>query len=80
MAHAKAITLAKCSVWIKNENAKNMQKANLYERYSCSVQKTSQKNPKYSRNETILKNGHLKKTIAHAKAIALAKYSVWVKN
>ena len=37
-------------------------------------EKTAPKNTKYSRNETILKIGH------HAKAIALAKSSLWVKN
>ena len=42
--------------------------------YSCSVQKTALKNTKYSRHETILKIGH------HAKAIAHAKSSLWVKN
>ena len=36
--------------------------------------KTARKNTKYSRNETILKIGH------HAKAIAFAKSSLWVKN
>ena len=36
--------------------------------------KTAPKNTKYSRNETILKMGH------HAKAIADAKSSPWVKN
>ena len=41
---------------------------------SCSVQKTAPKNTKYSRNETILKIGH------HTKAIAHAKFSLWVKN
>ena len=41
---------------------------------SCSVQKTAHKNTKYSRNESILKMGHL------AKAIEFAKWSVWVKN
>ena len=40
---------------------------------SC-VQKTAGKNTKYARNETILKIGH------HAKAIAHAKCSLWVKN
>ena len=44
------------------------------------MQKTARKNTKYSRNETILKIGHLPKAIAHAKAIAFAKLSVWVKN
>ena len=38
------------------------------------MQKTAAKNTKYSRNETILKIGHL------AKAILFAKWSVWVKN
>ena len=42
--------------------------------YSCSVQKIASKNTKYSRNEIILKIGH------HAKAIAHAKSSLWVKN
>ena len=42
--------------------------------------KPLEKNTKYSRNERILKIGHLPKAIAHAKAIAFAKWSVWVKN
>ena len=41
--------------------------------------KTVPKNTKYSRNDTILKIGHLAKAIAHARAIAFAKWSVWVK-
>ena len=52
----------------------NMSKSILQIISSCSVQKTAPKNNKYSRNETILKIGH------HAKAIALAKSSLWVKN
>ena len=40
---------------------------------SC-VLKTARKNTKYARNETILRIGH------HAKAIAHAKSSPWVKN
>ena len=52
----------------------NMPKTTLQEHYSFSVQKTARKNIKYSRNETILKIDHL------AKAIAFAKWSVWVKN
>ena len=40
---------------------------------SC-VQKTARKRTKYARNETILKIGH------HAKVIAHAKSSLWVKN
>ena len=42
--------------------------------------KTARKNTKYSRNEAILKIGHLAKAIAHAKPIVFAKCSVWVKN
>ena len=42
--------------------------------------KTARKNTKYSTNETILKIGYLAKAIAHAQAIAFAKWSVWVKN
>ena len=57
-----------------------MGKTILQEHWSCSVKKTAKKNTKYSRNETILKIGHLAKAIAHAKAIAFAKWTVWVKN
>ena len=57
-----------------------MQKTILKEHYSCCVQQNARKNAKYSRNETILKIGHLEKAIAHAKAIALPKWSVWDKN
>ena len=52
----------------------------LQKQYSCSVKKTTRKNTKYSRNETICNISHLAKAIAHAKAIAFAKWSVWVKN
>ena len=51
-----------------------MSKSILQIIYSCSVQNTPRKNTKYSRIETILKIGH------HAKAIAFAKSSLWVKN
>ena len=57
----------------KVKNAKNMRKTILQEHKSCSVQKTARKNAKYSRNERILKIGHLAKAIAHAKAIAFCK-------
>ena len=53
---------------------KNMSKSILQVISSSSVQKTAPKNTKYSRNETILKIGH------HAKPIAFAKSSLWVKN
>ena len=51
-----------------------MRKTILQDYKSGYPQKAAQKNTKYSRNETILKIGHL------AKAIAFAKWSVWVKN
>ena len=53
---------------------KNMSKSILQIIYSCSVKKIPPKNTKYSRNETIFKIAH------HAKAIAHAKSSLWVKN
>ena len=53
---------------------KNMSKSILQIIYSFSVEKTARKNNKYSRNESILKIGH------HAKAIAHAKSSLWLKN
>ena len=53
---------------------KNMSKSILQIIYSFFVQKTAPKNTNYSRNETILEIGH------HAKAIAHAKSSLWVKN
>ena len=64
----------------KIKNPKNMLKTMLQDHRKCCVQKTVRKNIKYSINETILKIGHLTKAIAHAKAIAFAKWSVWVKN
>ena len=51
-----------------------MSKSILQIIYSCSVQKIAPKNTKYSRNETILKMPH------HAKVIAHAKSSLWVKT
>ena len=41
------------------------------------MQKTPPKNTKYSRNETILKIGHLAKAVAHAKAKAFAKLVIF---
>ena len=57
-----------------------MRKTILQEEWNCSVQKTARKNTKYLRNERIFKNGHLVKPITHAKVIAFAKWSVWVRN
>ena len=56
-----------------------MPKTIVQEQKICSVQKAVRKNTKYSRNDTILKIGNLTKPIAHAKAIAFEKWSVWVK-
>ena len=64
----------------KLKKPKTCKKTILQDYKSCSVKKTARKNTKYSQKETILKIGHLAKAIAHAKAIALAKWSVWVKN
>ena len=58
----------------KIEIPKNMSKSILQIIESCSVQKTASKNTKYSRNESIFKIGQ------HAKAIAHAKSSPWLKN
>ena len=60
--------------WSKTKIAKKMSKSIVQIIYSVSVKKTAPKNTKYWRNETILKIGH------HAKAIAHAKSSLWVKN
>ena len=57
-----------------------MQNTILQEQHTCSVQKTARKNTQYWKNEKILKMGNLAKAIAHAKAIAFSKWSVWVKN
>ena len=51
-----------------------MVKTILQDFKSCCVQKTARKNTKYSKNETILKIGHLARAIAHAKTIAFAKW------
>ena len=48
-----------------------MSKSILYSHWSNSVQKTARKNTKYSRNETMLKIGHLAKSIAFAWAKAI---------
>ena len=72
--HAKAIAHAKSSLWLKIKIPKNMSKAILQIIYNCSLQNTAPKNTKYSRNESIFKIGD------HAKPIAHAKSSLWLKN
>ena len=47
---------------------KNMSKSILQIINSCSIEKTTPKNTKYSKHETIFKNGHHAKAIAHAKS------------
>ena len=44
-----------------------MRKTILRAHESCSVQKNAHKNSKYSRNEKILKMGHLAKAVDFAK-------------
>ena len=73
--NAKAIAHSKCLVWVKKYNclkhAKNVSTNTLKLFYA----KKAPKNNLYSKNESILKmakNGH------NAKAIAHAKYSVWL--
>ena len=51
-----------------------MRRKVVQEDCSSTVQKTAGNNTKYSRNEPIMKIGHL------ARAIVFAKWSVWVKN
>ena len=70
----RLLTLQNGQFGSKTQMAKNVRKKILQARWSCSVQKTAEKNTIYSRKETILKIGHL------AKAIDFAKWSVWVKN
>ena len=72
--HAKAIAHAKSSLLSKIKIPKNMSKSILQIIYNCSVPKTARKKTKYLKHETTLKIGH------HAKAIAHAKSSLWVKN
>ena len=72
--YAKAIAHASPPFASKFKIPKNMSKSILKVIYSGSVQKTALQNTKYSRNDTILKIDHHAKTIAHAKS------SLWVKN
>ena len=71
---AKAIAMQNPHCKSKIKIPKTMSKSILQIIYTCSVQKTAPKNTTYSRNGTILKVGH------HAKPIAHAKSSLWVKN
>ena len=77
---AKAILFSKWSVWVKNLKCQKHAKNDSTRTLELFCAKTAPKNTKYSRNETIVKLGHFARAIAHAKAIAFAKWSVWVKN
>ena len=74
---AKGIALAKWSVWVKNlkcqKGAKHVSTTTL----ELLCKKTAPKNTLYSKNENMLK---MAKIGHEAKAIAFAKWSVWVKN
>ena len=81
MAQAKAIAFAKWTVWVKNYKCqKDGEKGSTRALELFLAKKTLQKPPKYSRNETILKIGHFPKAITHARPIAFAEWTVWVKN
>ena len=80
IAHEKPKPLQNRQFGSKIKYIENKRQTILQEYWNCSVEKTDRNNTKYSRNETILKIGHLAKVIAHAKPIAFAKWSVWVKN
>ena len=75
--HAKAIAFAKSSVWVQKKIAQNIRKTIVQAHYSYCMQKSASKNTRHSKNETIFNVG---KNGLHAKAIALAKSSVWVKK
>ena len=81
IAHVKAIySLCKMvSLGLKLKKAKTSE-PNSTGTLQLFCGKILRENTKYSRNERIFKIGHLAKAIAHAKAIAFAKWSVCVKN
>ena len=64
----------------KIKMAKNLRKPILRTHQSCSVQKTAHKNTKYSRNESILKIGHLTKAIDFAKWLIFGEKLKWPKT
>ena len=74
MAHAKAIAFALVSLGQKLKMQKTCENPFYKNIRVVLFKKTARKNSKYSRNEAILKIGHLAKAIAHAKAIAFAKW------
>ena len=62
-----------------NENANVNSHINTFDVAAIENNGTSV-DANYFTNKRILKIGHLSEAIAHAKTIAFAKWSVWVKN
>ena len=77
---AKAIALAEWSVWVKNYKCQKHAKTILQEQQHLFCAKNGSKKHQILEKKDNLENHHLAKAIAHAKAIAFAKWSVWVKN
>ena len=71
---AKAIAHAKSSLWLKHLNTEKHLKIHSTNHLQLFCAKNRSKNTKYSRNESILKIPH------HAKSIAHANSSLWLKN
>ena len=75
IAFAWPITCAKYLIWVKKLNCLKQVKINsVFTLEYNPVQKTARKKTKLSRNDTMLKIGHL------LEAIASAKYSIWAKK
>ena len=75
--NAKAIAHAKYSLWAKKIKLPQTCEKRFYKTFKLLYEKKRLKKQLYSKNESILKmakNGH------NAKAIAHAKWAVWVKN
>ena len=73
----KAIAFAKWPVWVKNSKCQKGAKNQCTSTLELLCAKNPPKNTYYSKNESILKMAKL----GHdTKAIAFAKWSVWVKN
>ena len=78
---AKAIVFVKWSVWVKKLKMQKTCEKPFYKIIRVVLcEKPLKKKTKSWRNNTISKISHLAKARAHAKAIAFAKWSVWVKN
>ena len=71
IAHPKAIALQNGQFGSKIKNAKKKCETPFYKKIRVVLWENRAKNTQDSRNEKILKTGHLAKAIAHPKAIAL---------